>query len=82
MTTAEDLRDPFAIVEGGHADGFRTPRVIGTYLHGALENKAVLEEVLETRLPDVGETKELQYDRLAQWFGTHVNTELFAKEYL
>jgi adenosylcobyric acid synthase len=82
VTTAKDSRDPFAIIKGGHTDGFRTPRVIGTYLHGALENKAVLEEVLETALLDVGETKESQYDRLAEWFQTHVNTERFAKEYL
>ena len=82
VTTGTDSRDPFAIVEGGRVDGFRTPRVVGTYLHGALENKAVLEELLETALPDAGATKDSQYDRLADWFGTHVNNEVFAREYL
>ena len=82
VTTAKDSREPFAIVDGSHADGFRTSRVVGTYLHGALENKAVLQELLETALPDVGETKDSQYDRLAEWFGTHVNDEIFEREYL
>jgi hypothetical protein len=30
----------------------------------------------------VGQTKDSQYDRLADWFGAHVNNDVFAKEYL
>ena len=82
VTTGRELRDPFAIVEGGHADGIRTPKVVGTYLHGALESGPVLEELLETVLLDVGETKDSQYDRLADWFGTYVSHDVFAAEYL
>jgi adenosylcobyric acid synthase len=82
VTMGTDSRDPFAIVTGGRPDGFRTPKAVGTYLHGALENKAVLEELVGAVLPDAGLTKESQYDRLAEWFGTHVNKEILAKEYL
>ena len=83
VTTAEREHDPFAITDGGHADGIRTPRVMGTYLHGALENKTVLEEVIGRALPAIaGEMKDSQYDRLADWFGEHVNEEIFAREYL
>ena len=83
VTSAKEGHDPFAITDGGRADGIRTPNVMGTYLHGAFENKAVLEEVMERMLPAIaGETKDSQYDRLAEWFGEHVNEEIFAKEYL
>jgi adenosylcobyric acid synthase len=82
VTTGTDSRDPFAIVEGGRPDGLRTPKIVGTYLHGALENKAVLEELVEVVLPDVGATKDAQYDRLADWFSTHVNNDVFSREYL
>ncbi len=82
VTTAQKEHDPFAITERGHADGVRTPGVLGTYLHGALENKAVLEEVIGRALPAIPEnTKESQYDRLAQWFAEHVNEEIFTREY-
>jgi adenosylcobyric acid synthase len=83
VTTAEKEYEPFAITDRGYADGIRTPRVLGTYLHGALENKAVLEEVIGRTLPSIaGETKDSQYDRLADWFVEHVNEELLATEYL
>jgi adenosylcobyric acid synthase len=72
----------FATVDGA-AEGIRTPRVAGTYLHGALEDKAVLEELLGVSLPDVSvPSKESQYDRLADWFAEHVNQEVFRREYL
>ena len=83
VTTVKDRQPPFAVVDGGGAEGVRAARVTGTYLHGALENKAVLEELLETKLPDVPvQSKDSQYDRLAEWFAEHVNQEVFRKEYL
>ena len=83
LPVGEGLILPFAILEGGAADGVRNSRVIGTYLHGALENKAVLEELLARTLPEVPvHNKDSQYDRLAEWFAEHVNQEIFAKEYL
>ena len=43
----------------------------------------MLEEVIGRALPAIaGEMKDSQYDRLADWFGEHVNEEIFAKEYL
>jgi adenosylcobyric acid synthase len=83
VTTAEKEYDPFAITDRGYADGIRTPGVVGTYLHGALENKAVLEEVIGRALPCIaGETKDSQYDRLADWFAEYVNEEILTKQYL
>jgi len=83
VTTGVKEHDPFAVTDGGHVDGIRTSRVIGTYLHGALENKAVLEEVIGKALPAAAaRTKDSQYDRLAEWFAEHVNEEIFAEEYL
>jgi cobyric acid synthase len=61
----------------------RLPRIAGTYLHGAFENKEVLEEILKRRLDTVFPDKpEAQYERLADWFTQHVDPELFAAEYL
>ena len=83
VTTAKVPQLPFATLEDGTADGIRTSRVVGTYLHGALENKAVMEELLGTVLPDTPVcNKDTQYDRLADWFAEHVNQEVLFKEYL
>jgi adenosylcobyric acid synthase len=80
-TTSGDMK-PFAILEDGTEDGVRAGRVTGTYLHGALENRGVLEELLghslESRpmLP-----KEVEYDRLAGWFAEHVNHKVLKSQY-
>ncbi len=74
---------PFALLEDGVSDGIRTPGVAGTYLHGALENREVLEELLGHRLPEaLPGSKDAQYDRLADWFAENVNSQVFAAEYL
>ena len=36
---------PFAVLDDGTPDGLRAGRVIGTYLHGALEDPGVLAEL-------------------------------------
>jgi adenosylcobyric acid synthase len=82
-TTIDDRGKPFAHLENGIQDGVRLPRIAGTYLHGAFENKEVLEEILQSRLDPVRPDKpEAQYERLADWFADHVDSELFAAEYL
>lgn len=83
VTTLEGFVKPFALLEGGIPDGIRTPSVVGTYLHGALENKGVLEELLGYSLPETPSvSKDVQYDRLADWFAEHVNHQVFAAQYL
>jgi adenosylcobyric acid synthase len=83
VTVLKESQAPFAILEDGTADGVRTSTVVGTYLHGALENKAVLEELLGTVLPEKGQrSKDDQYDRLAEWFAEYVNRDVLVREYL
>ena len=38
VTTINGNFHPFAVIQDGTLDGIRTPNVVGTYLHGALEN--------------------------------------------
>jgi adenosylcobyric acid synthase len=57
---------PFARLTDGSGDGFCLPRVIGSYLHGALESRAVCEEVFGVAPP--ADLKRESYDRLADWF--------------
>jgi adenosylcobyric acid synthase len=83
ITTIEEKGKPFAHLENGTQDGVRLPRIAGTYLHGAFENKEVLEEILQRRLDAVlPDRPEAQYERLADWFAEHVDPALFATEYL
>ena len=71
---------PFAYVEG-RPEGVRQERCTGTYLHGALENPAVLRELLGIEVDDPM-TKEATYDRLAGWFEAAADTALFERLYL
>jgi adenosylcobyric acid synthase len=83
ITVAPPTRQPFAQLTDGIHDGIRLPNVMGTYLHGALENKAVLEEILGHSLPaSCMSTKDVAYDRLADWFAGHVNRDVLMSEYL
>ncbi|MNC97509.1 hypothetical protein D3C83_151850 [compost metagenome] len=59
----------------------RADRCIGTYLHGALECPAVVEEWLGYRPPDVP-IKERSYDQLAEWFEASANIPLFEELFL
>jgi adenosylcobyric acid synthase len=71
---------PFATI-AGIEEGIRSDRCLGTYLHGALENPGVIEEVFNFR-PDPGPTKEQMYDRLACWFEQHADLRAFEELYL
>jgi cobyric acid synthase len=83
VTTAHDTLPPFAILDDGTPEGICVSGIAGTYLHGALENKAVLGEVLGRGLPEVSfPDKDSHYDRLAEWFSEHVNHDVLLKEYL
>jgi adenosylcobyric acid synthase len=62
---------PFATLDDGRADGACVGRVIGTYLHGALEDPAVAADVLGLPLTPA-RAKAQEYDRLADWFAEHV----------
>jgi adenosylcobyric acid synthase len=70
---------PFATLGDGSTEGVRIGRIAGTYLHGALENSAVLSELLERELP-APTPKQRNYDLLAQWFEAHQRG--FAEMYL
>ena len=82
VTVTRDEGEPFAVLEDGTRDGVRLSHAIGTYLHGAFENRAVMEELLGRPLPDDDGDKSIQYDRLADWFAEHVEHDLFFREYV
>jgi len=58
---------PFALLEDGTHDGLRADTVIGTYLHGALEDAEVLAElgIIATPAPST------PYSQLADWFAPY-----------
>ncbi len=79
-TTQPADSKPFAFV-GEREEGIRDGRCLGTYLHGALEHAAVVEEVLGVRVPPAPD-KDACYDRLADWFEEAADTKLFEELYL
>jgi adenosylcobyric acid synthase len=60
----------FARFDDGGTDGARLPGVVGTYLHGALENPGVCAELFGVPAPVV-DAKSAHYERLADWFERH-----------
>jgi adenosylcobyric acid synthase len=72
---------PFATLPAGETDGIRVGRCAGTYLHGALENAALLRELFGVSIPEPP-SKEKAYDELADWFTAHARMDLFAELYL
>jgi adenosylcobyric acid synthase len=57
----------FAALADGSHDGVRAPGVIGTYLHGALEDPAVFSEIFG-HAPAESTSRTIEYERLADWF--------------
>lgn len=58
----------------GRADGSRGDRVIGTYLHGALEDAAVCSEVFGVPVRQ-GASKAEEYRRLGLWLDRHARRQ-------
>jgi adenosylcobyric acid synthase len=69
--------DCFAYVEGA-PEGIEWNRCLGTYLHGAFEDPAVIEEYLGCR-PLAEPDKADVYERLADWFAQYADLELFGR---
>ena len=69
-TTVRTPYPPFAQLEDGSEDGVIGPGVIGTYLHGALEDVAVCSALFkaDVRAQAAGAA---HYDALADWFERH-----------
>jgi adenosylcobyric acid synthase len=61
---------PFATLDDGQYDGACSARVIGTYLHGALEHPNVCAELFGIPMPSAV-SKAAEYERLAAWFDQH-----------
>jgi adenosylcobyric acid synthase len=61
---------PFARLDEGSDEGVRDTGVLGTYLHGALENSRVCAEVFGiVELSAI--SKASHYQRMAAWFAEH-----------
>lgn len=70
MTHIEGTAEPFARLDDGRVDGACTNGVVGTYLHGALENADVCAELFDVPVQALTPKRE-QYQRLADWFERH-----------
>jgi adenosylcobyric acid synthase len=81
VTEADSGLEPFATLSDGTPEGSRLDRVAGTYLHGALESPAVLEDVLGIHgVAPVA--SEHQYLRLADWFAANADLRTFEQRFL
>jgi adenosylcobyric acid synthase len=70
----------FANVDGS-PEGIEWNGCLGTYLHGAFEDPAVVEEYLGYR-PSLDAGKAEVYDRLAEWFAQSADRALFERAFL
>ncbi|MFN7938195.1 MAG: cobyric acid synthase [Bryobacteraceae bacterium] len=73
-TTTNSGGVPFAFLKDGPPDGCCAGNVMGTYLHGALENPAVLKEWLDIDACAID--KSAMYDRLAAWLEQHARKDV------
>jgi adenosylcobyric acid synthase len=71
---------PFATLADG-PEGIRHGGCIGTYLHGALENDAVVGELFGF-VPSPRPSKDAIYDRLCDWFESNADVRTFEELYL
>jgi adenosylcobyric acid synthase len=69
-TSFEGAARPFARFDDGTADGACLPGVIGTYLHGALENRDVCVELFGVPAASLTPKRD-HYERLADWLEQH-----------
>ena len=70
VTTCTRPLPPFAQLEDGTSDGARGDRVIGTYLHGALEDPEVCAELFGVRVADEP-ASATNFAALAEWFARY-----------
>jgi adenosylcobyric acid synthase len=70
VTSLDVPCEPFARLADGRVDGACVDRVVGTYLHGALEHADVCAEVFGVPFQGVASKAE-HYRRLAEWFDRH-----------
>ena len=72
---------PFATIEG-EPEGVHQGRLIGTYLHGALEDHRVLSLLLGRPIAAAPRDKQADYDALGHWFAANAHVKLFEDLYL
>jgi adenosylcobyric acid synthase len=70
----------FAYVDAA-PEGIEWNRCLGTYLHGAWEDPAVIEEYLGYRPPDALDQAEV-YSQLADWFERYADRNLWREQFL
>lgn len=70
VTRSNHGAQPFAWLDDGTPEGMCGERVIGTYLHGALEHAAVCSEVFGVSVTPEGQRQD-DYAALGTWFGEH-----------
>ena len=80
MGVSASACSPFALING-RPEGARQGSVVGTYLHGALEDHRVLSELLGRPVSPMP-SKDEAYDGLARWFGENANLKLFEEQFL
>lgn len=80
QTRAYAPLEPFAWIHPDVAEGAVCGRVLGTYLHGALEHRALAESLFGAG--SICERAEAAYDRLADWFERWADMRLFEERYL
>lgn len=80
QTTYTSAPQPVNYLVDGRTDGFfRNRKCWGTYLHGILDNPAVIDDILADYTTVAGEAfdyqqyKEEQYDKLAALIRTHID---------
>jgi adenosylcobyric acid synthase len=70
VTTVDPGLEPFAVTEDGRPEGVRMDRIVGTYLHGALESAEVCADVFGVPVNQVA-SKRAAYEQLADWLDHH-----------
>lgn len=73
VTAALRPLTPFAWLADGTPEGARENRVFGTYLHGALEDPRVCEELFGVAVSRLPPRRE-EYDALAGWFDRYAES--------
>ncbi len=82
--TSADSNSPLCRIDGKPDGYYLNNKTWGTYIHGILDNKEVIDAILsefnkEISIPDVEHFKNEQYDKLANWVRMHSNMEYIYK---